>query len=67
MSLEDRFNELSDELKAKASACASADELVKLVEENGIELSDEELEGISGGTWGNSDHWQSCTNLAPNS
>ena len=67
MSLEDRYNELPDDVKKKAAACTSADELLKLAEGVGIKLSDDELEAISGGTWGNSDHWASCTNLAQNS
>ena len=55
MSLEDRYNELSDELKEQAKACTSADELVKLAEVNMIKLSDEEIEAISGGSfWVNS-------------
>ena len=44
------FNDLSDELKAKARECASADELVKLAQEEGIELSDEQLSGLAGGS-----------------
>ena len=54
MSLEDRYNELPDELKEKAKACKSADELVKLAKANMITLSDEEIEAISGGgSWAN--------------
>ena len=67
MSLEDRYNELSDELKKKAAACKTTDELLQLIEEDSIELSREEIEAISGGTWGNSNHWEDCTNMAPNS
>ena len=67
MSLEDRYNELSDDVKEKAAACASADELLKLAKDNMVDLSDEELEAISGGTWGNSNHWEDCTSMAPNS
>ncbi len=44
------FNDLSDELKAKARECESADELVKLVQEEGIDLSDEQLSAIAGGS-----------------
>ena len=44
------FNDLSDELKAKARECASADELVKLAQEEGIELTDEQMESIAGGS-----------------
>ena len=54
MSLEDRFEELPEELKEKAKACKSADELVKLAQANMIELSDDEIEAISGGgSWAN--------------
>ena len=67
MSLEDRFNELSDDVKKKAAACTSADELLALAESVGIKLSDDELEAVSGGTWGNSNHWEDCTDMAPNS
>lgn len=61
MSLEDRYDELSDELKEKAAACTSADELLKLAEDNMIALSDEEIEAVSGGKlWGSSDNWADC-------
>ena len=55
MSLEERYDELPDELKEKAKACESAEELLKLAEANMIKLSDEEIEAISGGSfWVNS-------------
>ena len=54
MSLEDRFDELPDELKEKAKACKSADELLQLAKDNMVSLSDEEIEAISGGgSWAN--------------
>ncbi len=43
------LKDLSPELKEKAKACKNADELKTLTQENGFELSDEELEGVSGG------------------
>jgi len=53
MSLENCFENIPDELKAKAKECETSDELVHLVETEGIELTDEQLEAISGGTiWG---------------
>ena len=45
------FNTLSDEMMAKVKACTSPEELLALAREEGYELSDEELEGISGGGW----------------
>lgn len=43
------FEELTEEQKAKARACTSADELVALAKQESIKLSDEQLEAISGG------------------
>ena len=42
---------LSDEAKAKLKGCETPEEVMALAKEEGYELSDEELEGISGG-WG---------------
>lgn len=50
-----KFNKLTDEQKAKARACASEDELIALAKAEGVELTDEQLEGVTGG-WGCSDH-----------
>ena len=45
------YEDLSAELKEKAKACANAEELIALASQEGIELSDEQLESISGGFW----------------
>ena len=41
--------DISDELKARAMAATSPAELLALASEAGIELTDEQLEGIAGG------------------
>ncbi len=48
------LNDIPESVKERARACKNADELLELAHAEGIELSDEELEGISGGTvlWG---------------
>ena len=43
------FNDLTPEQQAKAKACETPDEILALAREEGYELSDEELEAISGG------------------
>lgn len=45
------FEKLDSELQEKIGACKSADEMLALAKEEGYELSDEELAGVSGG-WG---------------
>ena len=45
-----KFEDLkSPDLQAKLQACESAEELVELARENGVELGDEELDEIAGG------------------
>ena len=48
-----KLEDLSPELQEKAKACATAEELFALAKQEGIELSEEDLEEISGGraTW----------------
>ena len=57
MALEDRIKELSPEQRAKAKQCKTPEELLELAKEEGYELTDDELEGISGGggPWCNTD------------
>ena len=45
------YKDLTEEQRAKAKACETPEELLALAREEGYELSDEELEGVSGG-WG---------------
>ena len=42
-------NDLSPEMKERALACKTADEIVSLAKEEGVELSEEQLEAIAGG------------------
>jgi hypothetical protein len=44
-----KFNDLTDEQKARAMACKSAEELVALARAEGVELSEEQLDSIAGG------------------
>ncbi len=43
------FEGLTEELKAKAQACKTHEELRALAEAGGFELADDQLEAISGG------------------
>ena len=46
------FEDLTAELKEKILACKTPEELLALAHEEGYELSDEELQAVSGGgTW----------------
>lgn len=44
-----KFEDLTSEQIAKAKSCGSAQELVALAKDEGIELSDAELDMIAGG------------------
>ena len=46
------YKDLDPELLEKAQACKTSEELIALANAEGIELSGEELEAISGGSWG---------------
>ena len=43
------FKDLSPELQEKARACKSAEDILALAQEEGYELSEEELEAVNGG------------------
>lgn len=53
------FNDLTPELKERARACKTTEELVALAHSEGIELSDEQLEAFSGGGI-----WDDCSGLS---
>ena len=43
------FNKLTDEQKEKFSDCTTLEELLEKAQEEGFELTEEDMEGISGG------------------
>ena len=43
------FEDLSSELKEKAKACKTPEDILALAKEEGYTLSEEELDGIAGG------------------
>lgn len=45
------FNDLTPEQMEKARECKTSEDLVKLANSEGIELTDEQLDAIAGGTW----------------
>jgi bacteriocin-like protein len=47
------INDLTPEQMEKARACKNSDELVELAKSEGIELTDDQLDSISGGSWYN--------------
>ena len=44
-------DKLTPEQMEKARACKDSDDLVQLAKDEGVELNDEQLEAIAGGTW----------------
>lgn len=49
MSLENIYENLTDEQREEAKACKTPEDMLALAEKMNIKLSDEEIEGISGG------------------
>ena len=47
------FSELTPEQMEKARACKNADDLIALANSEGVELTDEQLDSIAGGSWYN--------------
>ena len=46
-----KFSDLSSVKQDKAKACETPDEVLALAKEEGYELSDDQLEAVSGGVW----------------
>ena len=45
------FEDLTPEQQAKVKACKSAEELLELAKAEGVDIPDEQLEQIAGGSW----------------
>ena len=58
------FNDISPELREKAKACTSPEELLKLAKQEGYKLSEQDLETVSGGAWADF-HQSSCDRYTP--
>lgn len=52
------FENIPDELKERAKACQSPEEILELAKAEGYELSEEELDAVSGGFM----NWGGCPN-----
>lgn len=49
------FKDLTPEQREKAKACTSAEELIALAQAEGVDLTDEQLDAVSGGK-----DWDDC-------
>lgn len=58
------FENLTEEQKAKARECKTAEELIELAKEEGVKLTEDQLEAVSGGFlfWGDSEETDTCPN-----
>ena len=52
------FKDLTDEQKEKVRAAKSSEELAAIAREEGVELTDDQLEAISGGEWYTAGSWK---------
>ena len=57
---EELLKGLSEEQIAKIKACKSQEEIFELAKQEGIELTDEQLEAVNGGACSNTDNCPPC-------
>ena len=46
-----KYEDLTPQQQERARACKSADELLALAKDEGVELSEEQLQAVAGGSW----------------
>jgi len=46
-----KFEDLTPEQREKAKACKSREEFLAMAQEEGLELSEDELDAVDGGVW----------------
>ena len=51
------FEDLSPELQERVRECRTIEELHEILQEEGMEIPDEELDAIAGGAWCNAYRW----------
>ena len=59
------LDDLTPELKEKALACKTAEEFLALAKEEGFELTNEQLDTLSGGATWDSCNSKSCSSYCP--
>ena len=61
MAMQDLFNKLTDDQKKKFENCKTPEELLALAKDEGFELTDDQLEALSGGaSWAGDCNKASC-------
>lgn len=51
MDLQKKLEELTDEQRERARALKTPEEIVAFAKEQGIDITDDQLEAVSGGAW----------------
>ena len=60
------YKDLTAEQKERARACKTMEDFVALAQEEGVDLSDDQLEAVSGGGWNSCGKYKSdeeCSSL----
>ena len=57
------FEDVPEDIRERAKACKTPEELLALVAEEGFELTDEELDAINGGVLFADCTWDDCSDV----
>lgn len=56
-----KFEDLTPELKEKVLSCKTPEDIKALADEQGYEMTDEQLENVAGGDFWSCDNYHPCT------